>query len=187
MQGEERPWWRRRGERIEQALLAPRLAEDLARTGGVARATVQRVRAASKQAGVAARATAGKGGRRHQDLTLQQEHAFLQPFLARAGRGEMVTAAQIQRAVEPEAKPPVATSTRSRLLKGHGWRRRGPRSRPGEGPQGQRVQGHPASTPPHNQPAPPKGQLAQGHPVCPWRRRESSRPKAKRQLSAHGY
>lgn len=86
MQGEQRPWRRQHWEIISQALTAPRKAEDIARTVGVSVSTVHRVIATYKRGGVAAIETPGKGGRRHQYLTLKQEHAFLQPFLARAAQ-----------------------------------------------------------------------------------------------------
>jgi transposase len=187
MQGEQRPWCRRRWEIIYQALTAPRKAEDIARTVGVSLATVHRVIATYKQAGVAAIETAGKGGRHHQYLTLEQEGAFLQPFVARAARGEMVTAAQIQRAFEEEAKQPVAKSTISRLLKRHGWRQLLPRCRPREAPQGQLVQGNTVSTPQPRKASPPKSQLAQGNTVSTPQPREPSLPKAKCKLSLLGY
>src|SRR5713226_8319923 len=87
IRGEKRPWRRQRWEIIYQALTAPRHAEDIARTVGVSPSTVHRVIAAYNQAGVAAIDTPGKGGRRHQYLTLEQEEILLQPFLARAARG----------------------------------------------------------------------------------------------------
>ena len=98
IRGEKRPWRRQRWEIIYQALTAPRHAEEIARTVGVSPSTVHRVVARYKQGGVAAIETPGKGGRRHHYLTLEQERAFLQPFLARAARGEMATAVEIQRA-----------------------------------------------------------------------------------------
>ncbi len=51
---------------------------------------------------------------------LEQERAFLQPYLDRAARGEIATAVEIQRAFEEEAKQPVAKSTISRFLARHG-------------------------------------------------------------------
>jgi transposase len=120
IRGEKRAWRRQRWEIIYQALTAPRHAEDIARTVGVSLSTVQRVIALYKQGGVAAIETPGKGGRRHQYLTLEQERAFLQPFLARAARGEMATAVEVQRALEEEAKQPVAKSTIYRFLARHG-------------------------------------------------------------------
>ena len=142
MQGEKRAWRRQRWEIIYQALTAPRKAEDIARTVGVSLSTVHRVIATYKQGGVAAIETPGKGGRRHQHLTLEQERAFLQPFLARAARGEMATAAEIQRAYEEEAKQPVAPSTIYRLLDRHGWRQLSAGSSPAQAPQGRSAQGN---------------------------------------------
>ncbi len=100
IRSEKRPWRRQRWEIIYQALTAPRHAEDIARTVGVSLSTVHRVIALYKQGGVAAIETPGKGGRRHHYLTLEQERAFLQPFLARAARGEMATAVEIKLALE---------------------------------------------------------------------------------------
>ena len=115
IRGEKRPWRRQRWEIIYQALTAPRQAEDIARTVGVSPSTVHRVIATYKQAGVAAIETPGKGGRRHQHLTLSQERAFLEPFRARAARGEIATAAEIQRAYEEETKQPVAAEALEEL------------------------------------------------------------------------
>jgi transposase len=83
-QREPRPWRRKLWEIIFQALTAPRKAEEIARTVGVSVSTVHQVIAAYNREGMAAIETPGKGGRRHQYLTLEQEHAFLQPFVARA-------------------------------------------------------------------------------------------------------
>ena len=125
IRGEKRPWRRQRWEIIYQALTAPRHAEEIARTVGVSPSTVHRVIALYKQGGVAAIETPGKCGRRHHYLTLEQERAFLQPFLARAARGEMATAVEIQRAFEEEAKQPVAKSTIYRFLARHGLQQLG--------------------------------------------------------------
>ena len=100
MQREQRPWCRQHWEIIYQALTAPRPAEDIARTVGVSASTIHRVIAAYNRGGVAAIETPGKGGRRHQYLTLEQERAFLQPFVTRAAQGESATAAEIHQAFE---------------------------------------------------------------------------------------
>src|SRR5215468_8404528 len=86
IQREQRRWCRRRWEIIYQALTAPRKAEDIARTVGVSLATVHQVISGYKRRAVAAIETPGKGGRGHQYLTWEQEHAFLQPFVARAAQ-----------------------------------------------------------------------------------------------------
>ena len=179
MQAERRPWCRRRWQIIYQALTAPRKAEDIARMVGVSVTTVRRVIATYKRAGVA-----GKGGRRHQYLTLSQERAFLQPFMARAARGEMVTAAEIQRAFEEEAKQSVALSSIYRLLDRHGWRQHSagapsahsPKSKPASGnrmsvlehwesspPKSKPTSGNRMSVPECREPSPSQGKL-QGYP-----------------------
>jgi len=125
MQREQRPWRRKPWEIIYQALTAPRHAEDIARTVGVSASTVHRVIAAYNREGVAAIETPGKGGRRHQYLTLSQERAFLQPFVTRAAQGERATAAEIHHAFEERVGHLVDDSTISRLLNRQGWRQRG--------------------------------------------------------------
>jgi len=100
MQREQRPWRRKLWEIIYQALTVPSKAEDIARTVGVSASTVHRVIAAYNRGGVTAIETPGKGGRRHQYLTLEQERALLQPFVARAVRGEIATVAEIHQALE---------------------------------------------------------------------------------------
>src|SRR5713226_4234359 len=117
--------------------------------------------------GVAAIETPGKGGRRHQHLTLEQERAVLQPFLARAARGEMATAAEIQRAFEEEAKQPVAKSTIYRLLDRHGWRQLGAGASAAQAPQRKLAQGNTGS--------------------ARERRKQQSPPKGTRELSLQGY
>jgi transposase len=140
MQREQRPRCRQRWEIIYQALAAPRKAEDIAKTVGVSLATVHQVISTYKRRGVAAIETPGKGGRRHQYLTLEQERAFLQPFLARASQGEMVTVAEVQQTYEEVVKQPVALTTIYRLLNRHGWRLHGASSHPVQVPQTPRAQ-----------------------------------------------
>src|SRR5215471_10004483 len=137
MQREQRHWCRRRWEIIYQALTAPRKAEDIARTVGVSLATVHQVISGYKRRGVAAIETAGKGGRRRQYLTLEQERAFLQPFLARAARGEITTAVEIHCALEAQIGHEVNKSTLYRLLARHGLQQLGAASTLAQGPVNQ--------------------------------------------------
>jgi putative transposase len=182
MQREQRPWCRRRWEIIAQALKAPRKGEELAKTVGVSVATVHQVMSAYKRGGVAAIETAGKGGRRHQYLTLSQERAFLEPFLARAAAGEMVTPAQIQRAFEEVVNQPVAASTISRLLDRHGWRHLAAGCRPA-----QAAGGTTAFSPQPREPSPPKGQDASANTVAPPQPSKPSPAKVSRPFSPQGY
>jgi hypothetical protein len=72
-----RPHRRQRWLIIYQALVDPRTAEQIAKHCGVAPATVHQLISASNRRGVAAVETPGKGGRRHQYLTLEQEQEKL--------------------------------------------------------------------------------------------------------------
>ena len=79
--------------------------------------------------GVAAVETPGKGGRRHQYLTRQEEEQFLTPFFARAEAGEIATVREIWQAFEARVGEKVDDSTIYRLLDRHGWRKLMPRPR----------------------------------------------------------
>jgi transposase len=140
IRGEKRPWVRQRWEISFQALAAPRHAEDIARTVGVSLSTVHRVMSMYKQGGVAAIETTGKGGRRHQYLTLEQEHTFLKPFLERAARGEVATVGEIQCALEGQIGHKVNKGTLYRLLHRSGWQQRGASSSPSQAKESLPVQ-----------------------------------------------
>jgi transposase len=129
MKLEPRFWVRQRWWIIYNALIAPRKAEEIAKHTGVSIPTVWRVISTYNRLGLAAIETPGTGGRRHEYLTAEQERAFLQPFFARAERGEIATAEQIQQAFEATVKHEVHISTIYRLLDRHGWRKLVPRPR----------------------------------------------------------
>ena len=71
----------------------------------------------------------GRGGRRHQNLSAEQEAQVLAPFIERAAAGGMLKVAEIQQAYEQQVGKPVAPSTIYRLLDRHGWRKLVPRPR----------------------------------------------------------
>jgi len=71
----------------------------------------------------------GRGGRRHQHLSVEQEHSLLAPFVERADAGGMLTVSEIQQAYEAQTGRRVAPSTVYRLLDRHGWRKVVPRPR----------------------------------------------------------
>ena len=133
-----RPWCRQRWLIIYNALVEPRKAEEIARHCGVSKATVHDVISTYNRWGVAAVETAGKGGRRHQYLTLEEEEQFLAPFFAQAEEGLLTTTAEIWRAFESRVGHHVDDSTIYRLLNRHGWRKLMPRPRhPKADPQAQ--------------------------------------------------
>ncbi len=111
------------------ALIAPRTAEEIARHTGVSVTTVRRVIASYNREGLCSIETSGKGGRRHEYLTAEQEQEFLAPFFARGESGELVTAGEIKRAFEARVGHEVEESTIYRLLHRHGWRKLMPRPR----------------------------------------------------------
>src|SRR5438270_14005171 len=100
MRTDPRPLYRQRWLIIYNALVQPRKAEEIAEHCGVSKATVHQVISTYNRLGVEAVQTPGKGGRRHEYLTLQEEQDFLAPFFARAESGEIATSAQIQQAFE---------------------------------------------------------------------------------------
>ena len=129
MKLDTRSWVRERWGIIYHALMNPRKAEEIARDMGVSVTTVRRVISTYNRLGLAAIETPGKGGRRHEYMSLEQERNFLQLFFARAARGEMATAEEIQRAFEAEVKHEVHITSIYRLLDRHGWRKLVPRPR----------------------------------------------------------
>jgi transposase len=129
MKMDPRFWVRQRWWIIYQALSAPRKAEEIAKQTAVSVTTVRRVVSTYNRLGLAALETPGTGGRRHEYMTFEQERAFLQPFVARAQKGEIATAQEIQLAFEAEVKHDVHISSIYRLLARHGWRKLVPRPR----------------------------------------------------------
>ena len=129
MKLDPRSWVRERWGIIYLALMRPRKAEEIARDTGVSVTTVRRVISSYNRLGLAAIETPGKGGRRHAYMSLEQERNFLQPFFARAARGEIATGEEIQRAFEAEVKHTVHITSIYRLLDRHGWRKLVPRPR----------------------------------------------------------
>src|SRR5437588_4936866 len=104
MKTERRAWLRQHWWIIYNALVAPRKAEEIALHTGVSATTVHRVIARYNRVGPAAIEQSAKGGRHHEYLTFEQEQAFLQPFFARAARGEIATVEAIHQAFEAQVQ-----------------------------------------------------------------------------------
>jgi Helix-turn-helix domain len=102
MNRDPRFWVRQRWWIIYQALIAPRKAEEIAKHTGVSVPTVRRVISGYNRLGLAALETPGKGGRRHESVTVEQERELLAPFFARAERGEIATAGEIKQVFEAQ-------------------------------------------------------------------------------------
>ena len=129
MTRDPRPWCRLRWLIIYNALVDPRPAAEIANHTASTVAMVHQVVSTYNRLGVAAVETPGKGGRRHQYLTLQGEQHFLAPFFTHAEEGKIATAAEIKRAFEAQIGHEVDESTIYRLLNRHRWRKRVPRPR----------------------------------------------------------
>jgi len=71
----------------------------------------------------------GRGGRRRQNLSIEQEDEVLRPFLAEAEPGGLLVVSPIKIAYERAVGHEVPKSTIYRLLARHGWRKLAPRRR----------------------------------------------------------
>lgn len=121
-------WLRQRWMVIYTALLDPRPAELIARQLGVSRPFVSKVSSLYKRFGPQGLDTVGSGGRHNDYLSIEEESAFLAPFLEQAARGEIVTAKVIRLAFQQRVGHDVDESTIYRLLQRHQWRKVLPRS-----------------------------------------------------------
>lgn len=119
-------------QRIQCVLIRVTLgssAAQIAQLLGWSTATVHVIHSRWAKEGDAIFELRGRGGRRHQNLSAEQEAQVLAPFIARATAGGMLKVAEIQQAYEQQAGKPVAPSTIYRLLDRHGWRKLVPRPR----------------------------------------------------------
>jgi transposase len=118
-----RPWCRQRWLIISHALIEPRKAEEIAKHCGVSKATVHQVICTYNRLGVEAVETAGRGGRRHEYLSVEEEKQLLAPDLSLVPAAER--SPQLPRSswrVRAQVGHEVAESTIYRLLDRHGWR-----------------------------------------------------------------
>jgi transposase len=78
------------------------------------------------------------GGRRRQNMSPEEEAAFLAPFFAEASRGGILVVAPIKATYQKAIGRRVPDSTVYRLLARHGWRKLAPRPRHPKGDPAQR-------------------------------------------------
>jgi len=71
----------------------------------------------------------GRGGRRRQNLSLDQEDALLEAFLGQAERGGILQVSEVSARYQEVVGHEVPKSTVYRLLARHGWRKVAPRPR----------------------------------------------------------
>jgi transposase len=119
-------------QRIQCVLIRATLgssAAEIAQLLGWSTATVHVLHSRWAKEGDAVFDLRGRGGRRHQHLSPEQEQQLLSPFIERAQTGGMLTVADIQQAYQQQVGKSVAPSTIYRLLDRHGWRKVVPRPR----------------------------------------------------------
>ena len=91
--------------------------------------SVRRLQAQYLTEGEAVLRTVGRGGRRHQNLPLEEEQPLLQRFNSQAERGGMLEVSRVKQAYEEAIGHRVPKSTVYRMLARHGWRKIAPRPR----------------------------------------------------------
>lgn len=69
------------------------------------------------------------GGRKRQNMTLEQEREFLAPFLSQAASGGVLVVGQIKAALDERLGRKVALASAYNLLHRHGWRKLAPDKR----------------------------------------------------------
>jgi len=120
--------------RAAQSILLPALMgatlKQTAAVLGVGRATVHRLQTRFRK-GTSALSPRerGWGGRRHALMSMEEEKAFLSPWLEQAGDGGIVVVSPLRAALAQRIGHPVAASVVYRLLARHRWRKVAPDTR----------------------------------------------------------
>jgi transposase len=109
--------------RAALGLSAPQIAQAL----GWQAQSVRQLHSDYLRHGEAILAGKPKGGRRHENLTVEQEQQLLAPFLERAQAGGVLVVAPVQAAYEQAVGRPVHPSVGYRALHRQGWRKVMPR------------------------------------------------------------
>jgi transposase len=104
-------------------------ADQVATAIGWQPTSVRRLQAQYLKEGEPVLKAVGRGGRRHQNLTVEQEQQLLAEFRLQAKRAGMLEVSQIQRAYEEAVGHAVPKSTVYRMLARQGWHKIAPRRR----------------------------------------------------------
>jgi transposase len=100
---------------------------EIIKTVGTSRSTLNRVVLAYKQGGLEGLEPCSPGGRRRENLTLEEERKLIASFAKAAGAGELLTISELQAAYEKAIGHKTGSSTIYALLARHGWRKLMPR------------------------------------------------------------
>ena len=126
LQREKDPVVRQRIQMIllrEDGKTQPKIAE----LTGVSLSTVNRAHMAYDNGGVNALQPKPTGGRRNENMTFEEEKAFLARFTKAAGAGVLLNIAELKLAYEKQIGHPTSNSTVYDLLARHEWRKLMPR------------------------------------------------------------
>jgi len=116
-------------QRIQMVLLRedgktqPKIAELM----GTSLSTVNRAHMAYDNGGVSALRPKPTGGRKRENMTLEEEKAFLGAFAKTAGAGQLLNVRELKSAYERQIGHPTSNSTIYGLLARHKWRKLMPR------------------------------------------------------------
>ena len=103
--------------------------DQIAKITGYTEGVIRKLHSTFLREGMAIFDLSGRGGRRHEIMTRDEEALFLQGFIEQGDRGGLLEAKTIHRAHCERAGHKVALSTTYDLLKRHGWRKIVPRPR----------------------------------------------------------
>lgn len=76
--------------------------------------------------GVKSRKKEQRGGRRRQNMCLEEEKQFLQPFLEKAAAGGILVVGEIKKALDERLGRKTALASTYNLLHRHNWRKLAP-------------------------------------------------------------
>lgn len=79
--------------------------------------------------GIASNSRAMRGGRRRENMTRDEEAAFLEPFIEKAKAGGILIVGEIKQALDVRLGRKAALSSAYNLLHRHGWRKLAPDKR----------------------------------------------------------
>lgn len=104
-------------------------ASEVATAVGLSVNTVRCLQSRFRLRGPSVLTGVGRGGRRRENLTVDEEDELLRPFLEQAGSGGVLEVRPIKAAYEEAVGHGVPKSTVYRVLARHGWRKLVPRRR----------------------------------------------------------
>jgi len=102
-------------------------SEEVGMAVGLSSGTVKIIQARYFKKGESALLGTGRGGRRHENLSVEQEKELLESFLSQAQKGGVLVVTQVKEAYEKAVGHVVPKSTVYRMLSRHGWRKITPR------------------------------------------------------------